>query len=115
MTTLKYAVLDENDIVEYIIDIDEVKKNSSFTSYDIVKKFFPDKKIVQECDQTGKAQSGLLYHDNVFTQPCPYNSWKWNGSEWIAPVQYPENNRVNFWDEEKMNWLPYTEEELNGK
>lgn len=113
MITLRYAILDNNNIVEHLIDIEELEKNSYFTSEQIIQKFFPDKKIIQQSEKTGEAKMGFYYYNNIFIQPRPYESWNWNGNEWIAPVKYPNNGKPNFWNEDDINWIPYTKEELN--
>jgi hypothetical protein len=34
----------------------------------------------------------------------PYPSWSWNGSEWKAPVLYPNDGGIYVWDEDSQGW-----------
>lgn len=42
--------------------------------------------------------------------PKPYNSWTWDGAEWVAPIRYPEDGNEYEWNEDEQNWLIVEEE-----
>jgi hypothetical protein len=42
-----------------------------------------------------------------FTTPRPnqpYPSWIWDGSTWLPPIPYPNENENYYWDEDLNNW-----------
>tara|TARA_R110000822_G_scaffold206438_2_gene342855 strand:- start:5 stop:418 length:414 start_codon:yes stop_codon:yes gene_type:complete len=43
----------------------------------------------------------------VFYAPQPYPSWSLNTQtyEWDAPVPYPNDGKVYFWDESTQSWI----------
>lgn len=49
---------------------------------------------------------------NAFIPPKPFNSWLLNDETclWEAPVPYPNDDKIYFWDEETTNWIQIEEE-----
>lgn len=35
----------------------------------------------------------------------PFDSWIWNGAEWIAPIERPNDDGVYVWSEQNGNWV----------
>lgn len=49
---------------------------------------------------------------NVVQRPQPYPSWNWiDGEGWVAPVDYPNDGKDYFWEEETQSWI---EDDLGG-
>lgn len=42
---------------------------------------------------------------NRYIPPSPFLSWVFDGQNWIPPVQYPEDSKNYFWDEESISWI----------
>jgi hypothetical protein len=50
--------------------------------------------------------------NDVFYAPQPYASWTLDSSwTWQAPVPYPEDGKIYFWDESVVNWVEVEEQE----
>lgn len=48
---------------------------------------------------------------DVFIAPQPFASWTLDENhDWQAPVSYPEDGLVYFWNEENLDWEPVTYE-----
>jgi hypothetical protein len=45
--------------------------------------------------------------NNVFYAPQPYPSWVISAPTWIwqAPVPYPDDGKVYYWDEATLSWV----------
>lgn len=52
---------------------------------------------------------GYSYSPNLdaFVPPQPYNSWILNEEtcQWSAPVPYPEDGKMYYWDEPTTSWV----------
>ncbi len=63
-----------------------------------------------------KNYAGIGYqYDSVrdaFIPPKPFNSWLLNEETclWEAPVPYPNDGAIYFWDEETTNWIQIEEQ-----
>lgn len=43
--------------------------------------------------------------DSIFdTTTRPFESWIWNGTKWVAPVDYPTDGKVYIWNESTKKW-----------
>ena len=43
---------------------------------------------------------------DAFSAPMPYPSWILNESkQWKAPIPYPNDNKMYYWDESAGNWV----------
>lgn len=65
---------------------------------------------------TEPAEPGGTYVEGVFIKRQPYPSWVLNANKiWVAPIQYPEVNKINpkeyIWDEQLVNWIEVIKEE----
>lgn len=36
--------------------------------------------------------------------PRPFNSWNWDGNEWVAPIPMPNEDGPWEWNEDYLNW-----------
>ena len=47
---------------------------------------------------------------DAFIPPKPYPSWSLDNvvANWVAPIPYPNNGVVHFWDEETKSWVEIT-------
>lgn len=114
-----FAKLDENNVVTFVTvgsDVDEGKETElsektgevyKQTSYNTVGGTHllggtPFRKNF--------AGVGFTYDEgrDAFIPPKPFDSWLLdeNSCLWLAPVPYPEDGRVYFWQEEVMDWTP---------
>lgn len=52
---------------------------------------------------------GYTYDETLdaFIAPKPFNSWILDETtcQWKAPVDYPTDGKMYFWNEEKQNWF----------
>ena len=64
-----------------------------------------------------KNYAGIGYTYDVaidaFVPPQPYPSWTLNTqtAQWEAPVPYPTDGGVYYWDEATLSWQPYPPQE----
>ena len=51
---------------------------------------------------------GYTYDEeaDAFIPPKPFESWVLNDQfSWIAPIDYPQDEKPYYWDEEAGNWI----------
>ena len=113
-----YAFLDENNIVtEVIVGINET---------DFIEGLEPEIWYSnfrgQACKRTSYngnirknyAGIGYTYNANLdaFIAPKPFESWILNENTciWEAPIQYPDDDKNYYWDEELLNWIEVNNE-----
>jgi hypothetical protein len=58
------------------------------------------------------AGNGYIFYpdatpDGAFSPPQPYPSWILNTStyQWEAPVPYPDDGKLYYWDEATLSWV----------
>jgi hypothetical protein len=46
---------------------------------------------------------------DAFISPKPFNSWLLNEEtcRWEAPIEYPTDDKMYSWSEEKLNWIEF--------
>ena len=93
-----YAILDEKNIVEDVIEAD------SDVSDNILNYFFPNKKIILETKETGEARTTMLFLNNKFIIQKPYDSWILDKDSWSAPVEHPNDGNFYTWNEAIRQW-----------
>lgn len=55
-----------------------------------------------------KCAKGWTYtEENGLIPKQPFNSWTWNGTEWVAPIEKPDNDNFWIWDESSQSWTEY--------
>ena len=43
---------------------------------------------------------------DAFISPKPFESWVLNDKfSWVAPIDYPQDEKLYYWDEEAGNWI----------
>ena len=105
-----YAFLDQNNIVtEVIVGIDETQTIEGLDTETWYANFRG-----QTCKRTSYnskmrgvyAGIGYTYNqdEDIFVTPQPYPSWIRSGSNWVAPVEYPQDGKFYEWDEKKLMW-----------
>jgi hypothetical protein len=107
-----YAFLDENNIVtEVIAGIDETELIEGLDTETWYGNFRG-----QVCKRTsfnGKIRKnyagiGFKYDEELdsFISPQPFPSWKLDkrNSRWKAPIAYPTDGLLYFWNEEQLTW-----------
>ena len=107
-----YAFLDENNIVtEVIVGIDETELIEGLDTETWYSNFRG-----QTCVRTSYnnnirynyAGVGYTYDPDgdAFIPPQPYPSWILNESkQWKAPIPYPNDNKMYYWDETLGDWV----------
>lgn len=108
-----YAFLDENNIVTQVITgRDEWEVVNGITDWE---QAYSEVKG-QVCKRTSYngnirynyAGIGYTYDpiDDAFIAPQPYPSWTLNElKQWEAPIPYPNDNKMYYWDESAGNWV----------
>lgn len=118
-----YAYLDENNIVTMVIvgkNEDESPGNweqyygAKRTSYNTKGGIHYDPITNLPSEDQSKsfrknyAGIGYLYDSlrDAFIPPKPYESWILNEQSclWEAPVYYPNDGKIYFWNEDNLNW-----------
>ena len=108
-----YAFLDENNIVtEVITGRDEWEEIDGITDWEAAYGQFRN----QVCKRTSYngnirynyAGVGYTYDEeaDAFIPPKPFESWVLNDKfSWVAPIDYPQDKKIYYWDEEAGNWI----------
>jgi hypothetical protein len=107
-----YAFLDDKNVVtEVIVGVDEtelIEGKDPETWYGEFRG--------QACKRTSYngnirknyAGIGFTYDSerDAFIAPKPFHSWKLNeeNCQWAAPVEYPNDGLIYFWNEESLDW-----------
>ena len=54
---------------------------------------------------------GMVYdrERDAFRTSQPFNSWSLNEDScvWEAPIPYPNDGDIYYWDEDKLEWIKY--------
>jgi hypothetical protein len=114
-----FAKLGTGNIVEQVISID----NSVITDVngveqeqlgvDFINKLYNTRDVWKQTSYNNnirKNYAGIGYHydqqRDAFILPKPYNSWILNEDtcRWEAPIAYPNDNNIYFWNEQTLTW-----------
>ncbi len=109
-----YAFLDENNIVtEVIVGVDETELIEGKDPETWYSEFRG-----QACLRTSYngnirknfASVGFTYDADLdaFIPPKPYESWELDSetAQWVAPIPYPTDGIVYFWNDKDADWSP---------
>lgn len=114
-----YALINKNNIVIDVIVAEQDFINTLSgkwvqTSYNTKGGIHYNSNSGMPSDEQSKAMRknyagiGYLYDEmlDAFIPPKPYPSWVLNLDSCLyeAPIQYPSDNKVYTWNEEKMMW-----------
>lgn len=113
-----YAFLDENSIVtEVIVGIDEtetIEGKDPETWYGEFRGHVCKRTSYNNNIRKNYAGKGYFYDEDkdAFIPPKTFNSWVLDEETciWTAPVPYPSDGRVYFWDENVVDWTPLNDE-----
>ena len=95
-----YAVLTETNVVANIVTADNADATAP------LKLLIPDAHdVVLSTGSTGYPYIGGDFFQGIFRIPAPYQSWVWDGTEWTAPIDYPQDGLLYVWDEETTSWI----------
>ena len=107
-----YAFLDENNIVtEVIVGIDETELIDGLDTETWYGNF--KGQVCKRTSFNGKIRKnyagiGFKYDEELdsFIAPQPFPSWKLDkrNSRWKAPIAYPTDGLLYFWNEEQLTW-----------
>ena len=107
-----YAFLDENNIVtEVIVGIDETELIEGKSPEDWYGEFRGQKCVRTSYNANIRynyAGIGYTYDKeaDAFIPPKPFDSWVLNDKfSWISPIDYPQDEKRYYWDEEAGNWI----------
>jgi hypothetical protein len=105
-----FAELDENNIVLRVVVTNNDFENEG---YDWLVENLGGTWIQTSYNANFRknfAGIGFKYDEvlDAFIPPQPFASWTLNEqtAKWEAPVPYPEDDLMYFWDEENKNWQP---------
>lgn len=108
-----YAFLDENNIVtEVIVGRNEDEVVDGISDWEAYYGEFRGQRCVRTSYNANirKNYAGIgFYFDeerDAFIPPKPFDSWVLDEEtcQWGAPVPYPEDGGVYFWNEDLLNW-----------
>jgi hypothetical protein len=108
-----YAFLDQNNIVvEVIVGIDETELIEGLDPETWYSQFrgLPCKRTSYNSNiRKNYAGIGFTYDSELdaFIPPKPFDSWILNPEicQWEAPIPYPSDDLVYFWDESELDWI----------
>jgi hypothetical protein len=108
-----YAFLDQNNIVvEVIVGIDETELIEGLDPETWYSQFrgLPCKRTSYNSNiRKNYAGIGFTYDSELdaFIAPKPFDSWILNPEicQWEAPIPYPSDDLVYFWDESELDWI----------
>lgn len=114
-----FAQLDENNIVLNVVVVNnEVLLNENNEEVeqlgiDLLKSLHGENTIWKQTSYNGNFRKDLAdiqgtYDEtnDIFIKVQPYNSWTLNNNfDWVAPVSYPDDGEIYFWDENNLEWV----------
>lgn len=108
-----YAFLDENNFVtEVITGIDEnelIDGLSPETWYGQFRNQICKRTSYNAKIRKNFAGIGFKYDFELdaFIAPKPFDSWSLDeqSCQWIAPIEYPNDGKIYFWNEQVGNWV----------
>jgi hypothetical protein len=121
-----FAQLDENNLVTQVIVVNnETIQNLPFPDSEPVgaafcRSLFGDTTEWKQTSYNGsfrKHYAGIGFtFDPIldgFIAPQPFPSWVLDTAtlEWAAPVPYPSDGQMYFWDEDTKNWIVVDQQE----
>jgi hypothetical protein len=106
-----YAFLDEHNIVtEVIVGIDETELIQGLDTETWYGNF--RNQVCKRTSYNGKIRNkfaaiGDSYSpdEDIFISVQPYASWVRDGSNWFAPIDYPNDEKFYDWDEDLGAWV----------
>jgi hypothetical protein len=107
-----FAEINQNNIVKRVLVVDNSQEHRG---QDFLAN---DMKLGGTWIQTSynnnfrKQFAGIGYTydttNDVFITPKPYASWSLDENfDWKAPVDYPDDDKEYYWDEQTLSWLEY--------
>jgi hypothetical protein len=111
-----WAELDDNNIVIRVLVTDNDDPNGDEGYQWLVDNLGGRWIQTSYNNRIRKQFAGIGYSydpdNDVFIQPQPYPSWLLDGNhDWQAPVPYPEDDLIYFWNEEALDWEAYVSPE----
>tara|TARA_A100001201_G_C4084797_1_gene200101 strand:+ start:151 stop:510 length:360 start_codon:yes stop_codon:yes gene_type:complete len=114
-----FAQLDENNVVLNVIVVDnsillnENNEEEEQLGINFLTNLYGSDTIWKQTSYNGNFRKDLASitgtydpTNDVFIMPKPFNSWTLNDNfDWEAPVAYPDDNEIYFWDEDNQNWV----------
>ena len=120
-----FAILGTDNIVQKVITISNDNAINEQTGVNFLKKIFNDNSLIifQTSYNTygnkhllggtpfrgNYAGIGHIYDatNDVFYAPQPYPSWILNKNTWLweAPIPYPTDGKLYYWDETTKTWI----------
>jgi hypothetical protein len=112
-----FAEIDDNNIVQQVIVVnnsvllDEFGNESETLGKEFCTQLLGGTWI--QTSYNGKfrknyAGIGYIYDSvkDIFIPPKPFASWLLDENDtWAAPVPYPDDGNLYYWDEETTNWI----------
>lgn len=114
-----FAKLDSNNVVEQVIVVnnavllDSEGNESEQLGIDFCKSLYGQDTTWIQTSYNGNirfryAGVGMTYDsaNNVFITEQPFPSWTLNETtwDWVAPVEYPTDNKTYSWNEDNQTW-----------
>ncbi len=107
-----FAEIDDNNIVKRVLVVDNSQEHrgQDFLANDIGLGGTWIQTSYNNNFRKRFAGIGYTYDDtnDVFISPQPYASWSLDENfDWKSPVDYPDDNKEYYWDEDLLNWIEY--------
>jgi len=109
-----FAKLKEGNIVETVVVVSNEVATNEQAGIDFLKTLYKDEHgiWVQTSYNANfrKNYAGIGFHYDVerdaFIAPKPHDSWTLNEEtcQWEAPIPYPNDGQVYFWNESSQQW-----------
>ena len=80
---------------------------NSDQQYLVVERLFLESEKTYTLWLWAENDKNVFEKEFEFTTPRPqkpHESWIWSGSEWEAPVPYPQDGNFYLWDEDNLVW-----------
>lgn len=101
-----FLILENNKLLEIV----ESEFDEEITFF-VLSQMFPGLTVIKNDNETGQLFiKNSEFINGKFYPPKPYGSWIIKDDSWSAPVEYPNDGNLYFWDESKINWIQYTEQ-----
>jgi len=107
-----FAEIDDNNIVKRVLVVDNSQEHRGQELLTFDMRLGGTWIQTSYNNNFRKQFAGIGYTydavNDVFISPQPYASWSLDENfDWKAPVDYPDDGKEYYWDEQTLSWLEY--------
>lgn len=90
-----FALVDKETVIDIFFCDEKV----------IAPYLFPEYKVIEETEMTGRCCIGYTFVKEKFIPNQPYPSWVLKNNNWVPPKNAPVDEKIYRWNEEIQDWI----------